>query len=250
MLILGRETLGRSGELLAGIGAAGMHGSLALAEVAQQQGTGALLLPMPHYFPYSQDDLHAFCEAVARQVDAPVLLYNLPKFTTGLSVSTALELIASVPNIIGIKDSSGSLDILAALTARGGGACRIVGDDSVLVEAIEQGVCDGVVSGVAGVLPELMELLWGRRDSRQTPEYGAAAARLAELVERLSPLPVPWGLKWIAEARGIARASFSQPLSGERHRQGAALVQWFRDWWPKEASAHPLGVARGTVEHR
>ncbi len=226
MLAICRETL-HGGEVLCSIGAAGLPGCLELGRIAMEQGARALLLPMPHFFPYSQDDLRAFCTAVAASLDAPVLLYNLPRFTTPLELETVRALIDAVPNIIGIKDSSGSLKILGGLGSR---ACRIVGDDSVLVPALEAGLCDGVVSGVAGVLPELTTLLFDRRNSA---EYPQAAELLAELIHHLSPFPVPWGLKLIAELRGITPAWFSQPFSAVRTTQSEDLRRWFPDWWER-----------------
>src|SRR6185436_16015643 len=50
MLGICRDTFGTEGEFLAGIGAAGMQGTMALADVAQEFGAKALLLPMPHFF--------------------------------------------------------------------------------------------------------------------------------------------------------------------------------------------------------
>ena len=118
MLAICRETL-PGGEVLCSIGAAGLAGCLELGRVAIEHGARALLLPMPHFFPYSQDDLHAFCAAVAARLDAPILLYNLPRFTTPIELETVRGLIDSVPNIIGIKDSSGSLAILGGLSSGG-----------------------------------------------------------------------------------------------------------------------------------
>src|SRR5262249_23490695 len=156
--------------------------------IALAAGARALLLPMPHFFPYAQDDLIAYCKTVAGEFDAPILLYNLPRFTTPLEKDTVLELIDRVPNIVGLKDSSGSLDTLAALLP--GKACRIVGDDRVMVEALDKRVCDGVISGVAGVLPELMRALYFNRGSA---DYEKLSRRLDELIERLSVFPTPWG---------------------------------------------------------
>ena len=117
MLTICRDTL-PGGEILCSIGAAGLAGCLELGQIAIEQGARALLLPMPHFFPYAQDDLRTFCTAVAARLDAPVLLYNLPRFTTPLELETVRALIDAVPNIIGIKDSSGSLTILGGLPAR------------------------------------------------------------------------------------------------------------------------------------
>ena len=226
MLAICRETV-PGGDVLCGIGAAGLAGCLELGRIAMENGARALLLPMPHFFPYSQDDLHAFCSAAATRLDAPVLLYNLPRFTTPLELQTVRCLMDAVPNIAGIKDSSGSLALLGGLNS---GACRIVGDDSVLVAALDAGLCDGVVSGVAGVLPELITFLFYRRDSAA---YLRAVELLAELIGRLSAFPVPWGLKLIAECRGITVAWFSQPLSAARSAQAEEFRKWFPAWWAR-----------------
>jgi 4-hydroxy-tetrahydrodipicolinate synthase len=217
--------------VLCSIGAAGLAGCLELGRIAIDHGARALLLPMPHFFPYSQDDLRAFCEAVAARLDSPILLYNLPRFTTPLELETVRGLIASVPNISGIKDSSGSLGLLGGLSS---GACRIVGDDSVLVPALDAGLCDGVVSGVAGVIPELTTFLFDRRNSAAYPQV---VALLTELIRHLSAFPVPWGLKLIAECRGITAAWFSQPLSVARTAQANEFRAWFPGWWAQWESA-------------
>jgi 4-hydroxy-tetrahydrodipicolinate synthase len=221
MLAICRELAGPQSEFLSGIGSAGLPGTIALADAAQELGAKALLLPMPHFFPYEQEDLIAYCTEVARRVSSPILLYNLPRFTSPLEARTVSALVESVPNIIGIKDSSGSLAILRALPLS---ACRIVGDDSVLADALRNDVCDGAISGVAGVLPELIHAVWHR-----LPGVDSA---LAELCMQLSTLPVPWGLKWIAESRGISRAGFSQPVSVQRQEQARVFVRWFEQWWP------------------
>jgi 4-hydroxy-tetrahydrodipicolinate synthase len=230
MLAICGETL-PGGKVACSIGAAGLAGSLELGRIAIDHGAHALLLPMPHFFPYSQDDLHAFCAGVAACLDAPILLYNLPRFTTPLELETVRGLIDSVPNIIGIKDSSGGLAILGGLRS---GACRIVGDDSVLVAALDAGVCDGVVSGVAGVLPEVTTFLYDRRNSAT---YPLAVELLNELIRHLSAFPVPWGLKLIAECRGVTAAWFGQPLSTARQAQANEFRAWFPGWWAQWESS-------------
>jgi len=226
------------GDVLCSIGAAGLAGCLELGRVAMDGGVRALLLPMPYFFPYSQEDLYAFCAAVAAKLDAPILLYNLPRFTTKIALETVQSLIDSTPNIIGIKDSSGSLALLGGLNS---GACRIVGDDSALVAALDAGVCDAVVSGVAGVLPELTTLLFHQRNSTMYPQ---AVEFLTELIGHLSAFPVPWGLKLIAECRGITAAWFSQPLSPARTAQAKEFRVWFPARWAQWQGAVELCPAK------
>ena len=222
-------TKGRA-EFVCGIGAAGIGGTVENGRIAIEGGAKGLLLPMPHFFPYEQDDLDAFCRAAAEQLPAPILLYNLPVFTTGLEAPTVLRLVADCPNIVGIKDSSGSLEILRALTESGMDACRIVGSDNALAGALRERVSDGVISGVAYVLPELLLALYAQGKTPETAEFGELSRRLDEFIGAVGGFPVPWALKWIAESRSIAPASFSQPLSRRRREQGRKLQEWFSNW--------------------
>lgn len=218
----------REAEVLCGVGGAGTVQSRELAAIAERAGVHGLLLPMPYFFPYDQQDLAAFSREIAGNVSLPVLLYNLPQFTTGLDAQTVCDLCRSVPNIIGIKDSSGSLDILRALRAQVPEACRIVGNDQALAPALEESLCDGVVSGVACVVPELVQALYSQPAG--SSDFAQRSSQLDELLEQLSQFPTPWGLKWIAEERGLLSAGFALPLTQQRRTGGATLRQWCRTW--------------------
>jgi 4-hydroxy-tetrahydrodipicolinate synthase len=223
LLRLAKEVTGNSADFLCGVGAADTQGSIVFAQIAQDAGVKGLLLPMPYFFPYPQGDLEQFSRAVAATVTIPILLYNLPQFTSGLQKETVHTLIAEVPNIVGIKDSSGSLEILTHLTEQKLDACRIVGDDAALSAALRAEVCDGVISGVACVAPELIRGLYEKR-SRE------AEKALEELISQLRLFPTPWGLKFLAQARSIFKASFPLPLSAERKTLGERVEQWFSPW--------------------
>ncbi len=224
-------------KILCGVGAPGSALAIEFAAIAQQEGAHGLLLPMPCFFPYQQEDLDIYCREVAGSTELPVMLYNLPQFTSGLSKETVRALITEVPNIIGIKDSSGSLDILRDLTEHGVDACRIVGNDNVLAQALIEGVCDGVVSGVASAVPELIRDLYDHREQADSDEFRCASRLLNEFIAQLSPFPTPWGLKWIVEARGVAPATFSQPVTTHRIAQCRQMAAWFGEWFPSVAGA-------------
>jgi 4-hydroxy-tetrahydrodipicolinate synthase len=230
MLATAQEGADADATILCGVGAPGIVMTRELVGIAERGGASVLLLPMPYFFRYQQKDLDAFCREVAKSTDLPILLYNLPQFSTGIEVETARRLIEKVPNIIGIKDSGGSLEILRDLTQTGMDACRIVGNDTVLRPALSEGVCDGVISGIACVLPELILGLYGQGKRAAWAEFDDSWRLLREIANQLDSVPTPWALKWIAEARGILVATFSQPLGEERQR-GAQIKQWFGEWY-------------------
>jgi 4-hydroxy-tetrahydrodipicolinate synthase len=228
MLQTARETLGTHATLLAGIGGANDLQSLRLLRVAERKRADGVLLPMPHYFPYAQEDLTAFVEKTVAKASLPVLLYNLPSFTSNLEPATSADLIRKLDRLVGIKDSSGQLDTVRLLTAEMPSANRIIGNDEALYDALKQRLCDGVISGVACVLPELMLSLYRATEAKPS---GAEALQLRDLLDEfiawLTRFPVPWGLKIIAEERGLGSAVFPIPLSAKREQDRRILANWF-----------------------
>lgn len=216
--------------MLCGVGSSTANGAMELCSVATDEGADGLLLPMPYFFRYAQEDLDIYCRTVAGYTRLPVLLYNLPQFSSGLEKTTVRRLIAEIPNIVGIKDSSGSLEILRDLKEQGMDACKIVGNDAVLARALSEGVCDGVVSGVACALPELiLDIFQQAVDSK---EFQRNTRLLDELIRQLDQFPVPWALKWAVETRGVAPATFAQPITNERTHQADEFSSWLKNWLP------------------
>jgi len=109
--------------LLAGVARESLSETLRLAEYAATHQYDAVLVRTPHYYtPFygltnGAAGLLTYYRALADRSPLPVVLYSIPKFThCELPVEVVAEL-AQHPNIIAIKDSSGSLDRLAALVA-------------------------------------------------------------------------------------------------------------------------------------
>lgn len=227
---------------LAAIGGTDVSGSIRNGRLAMEAGARALLLPAPLFFRYQQEDVEAYARYVAGELKAPMLLYNLPQFSNGYETGTADRLIHPDGPIVGIKDSSGSLDILRMLTKRGAdGVSRIIGNDSAYVQARREGICDGVVSGVAGALPELL-LFLGRADLvADASAFNAVADLLAELIQQLDAFPTPWALKFIAERRGLCPMGSSLPITDARRAQGDLLSEWVEAWWSRLSAVAPVG---------
>jgi 4-hydroxy-tetrahydrodipicolinate synthase len=237
MVARAREVVGPHTTLVAAIGGASLQQVFQRLHEAEHHGVEALLLPMPHFFPYGQQDLVAFAQEVAAQTNLPILLYNLPSFTTPIEADTTLHLLrASLAaegkqgGLVGIKDSSGSLDTVRLLREKLPAANRVIGSDQALYGALVEGLCDGVVSGVACVLPELMLALYSRAQQAPTSEATLALkAALDEFIDWLGRFPVPWGLKIIAMERGLSPLDLPLPLSEDRSAMRDAFLAWFRE---------------------
>jgi len=236
-VVRSRRIAGEELAVLSGAGAARWTETAQFARDAELAGADAALVPPPHFFKYEPEDLAEFYRRIAADTTLPVLIYNLPTFTNPLPPELAAELIRNVDGIAGVKDSSGDLELLSLLTAPApNGAVRLVGNDAALAESLEKGLCDGVVSGVAGVLPELTLALWRSAADRAWGRFRGLVELQTELLWRLEAFPTPWGLEFVAEARGFAPANPALPLSEERVGQVESFRVWFREWW---AAAEP-----------
>jgi 4-hydroxy-tetrahydrodipicolinate synthase len=231
-----------------GIGASTVKDTVLLGLLARDLGSAGVLLPNPYFFPFGQEDVMAFCLHVVQEVDAHVLLYNLPQFTTGFDTASVEELARTGKKVVGLKDSSGTLEIFRSLNGRAGASFqRIVGSDQVLVPALDECLCDAVISGVSCVLPELICFLMRSHSAVRSPWYARAEEYLSEFIEQISRFPTPWGLKWAAEYRGICNSGFPLPLSARRETQARAFREWFGRWWPGVESL--LEAAQPEIPH-
>ena len=225
------------GKIVACVGTSSIHSTVDLARRAADTGCDALLIPMPYFFTYEQQDLAAFCREVCRNVRVPCFLYNLPSFTNPLEIDTALDLLTTVPNLVGLKDSSGQTSRLEPL-AHGRNRANFalfVGDDSLLLDALRAG-WDGVVSGIACFAPELIVSVYR---AYRAGDLSLAAERQAELdalLEEVVRLPIPWGVRLGLAERGIDNGPLHLPLSPGRVRQVEAFRGWL-DRWMKESEA-------------
>lgn len=102
--------------LIAGVGQESVKSTVEMAEVAAQFGFDAVLVRTPTYYSpqMSPESVLTYYRSVADRSPLPVMLYNIPRFVPfDIPVPMVAEL-AHHPNIIGIKDSSGSLERIKA----------------------------------------------------------------------------------------------------------------------------------------
>lgn len=226
------STLNGRGLLLVGIGAITIEESIELGRHALDHGADKLLLPPPHYFRYSAEDIAEFYRQAAEALNGPILIYNLPVFTNPVEPEWTARLVAEVPNIVGMKDSSGSLDALTVLRKQGA-EIRWMGNDCKIAEALTLGLANGAISGVAGVFPEVVGRLFDAY--RNGEDLTEADSALQEIVNRIDQLPTPWALKALAAYRGLGISNNASAVSTERRNEVDDLRKWFERWAEKHS---------------
>ena len=224
--------------LLTGIGASSMRRAIALGRTALDRGSAAVLVPMPMFFRYEQEDLASFAATVSRELGGPCLLYDLPDFTNGLLPSTVLDLLRAEPFIVGIKDSSGCEEHLGEFAAARGEQpwTLLVGDDRLFGRGLRAG-WNGGVSGMAGFCPELLVGLYRAFREGRHDEIEQFQDLLDELIARISVFPTPWGIRIGLAARGIDTGPLPLPPTAARRAQ----MEEFRQWLPRWLEANVIG---------
>ncbi len=227
--------------LIAGVSHSSLDGALQLAEEAISSGADALLIMPPYFFRYEQPEIEVFLLEFARETAGavPILLYNIPQFTSGIDIET-VERLAGTGLFAGIKDSGGDWNYFERLLAlrREGSFAILAGNDRIAARALAAGA-DGVISGCACAIPEVLVALAkaiAAGDERKAAEIDG---RLHQFIERIERFPAPVGIRRAVELRGKKSGPPLTPLSPARENELEEFSAWFREWFPaarKEAA--------------
>jgi len=218
--------------VLAGVSHSTLDGALALGREATAAGAAGLLVMPPYFFRYGQPEVREFYMRFAEEIGhaAPLYLYNIPVFTNAIARETAAELLAS-GHFAGIKDSSGDWEYFEALLrqAQDHAFTLLVGHDSIFARARMAGA-DGIVSGIACAVPELLLSLDRAIQEGAAAEIERLDVRLQEFVHRIEGFPAPIGIKAALAERGIKTGHLATPLGRQTRAALDEFREWFRGW--------------------
>ena len=192
------EMIQRRLPMIAGTGANSTSEAIELTRCAGKCGAEAALLVTPYYNKPTQRGLVLHHQAIAEAVDIPQLLYNVPGRTACDMQADTVAKLARVPNIVGIKEATGSMERLADIKRQvGDDFALLTGDDSTTCEFILNGG-HGAISVTANVVPAKMAQMCELALQGKAEEARAADAEIAELHRLLfiesNPIPVKWAV--------------------------------------------------------
>src|SRR5580658_5280722 len=189
--------------LIAGTGAESTAETVEHTNRAAKIGYAVALVRTPSFYKPSIDD-HMLAEHYLRVADAaliPVMVYSVPVFTHVTVGASLIERVGKHPNIIGMKDSSGDMQGIAAIIAAAPKEFQtLTGAASSLYEALQLGAV-GAILGLADVFPDLCAEI-----------YEAAAADRAKAQTLAQKLVVP--SKMLLMDYGIAGLKYAMERLG------------------------------------
>jgi 4-hydroxy-tetrahydrodipicolinate synthase len=199
--------------VIAGTGANSTSEAVELTQAAKDRGADACLLVTPYYNKPTQEGLFLHHEFIAKQVDIPQYLYNVPGRTgVDMKPETALRL-AKVKNIVGIKEATGDLQRAKMLIDQApDGFAIISGDDATAVDLILLGG-KGDISVTANVVPAAIArmcdlALAGKATEARSINDQLMPLHTAMFVES-NPIPVKWAVGYL----GLIESGIRLPLT-------------------------------------
>lgn len=171
---------GTDTKVLAGAGSNATHEAVEMAKNAQAAGADAIFSVSPYYNKPSQEGLYQHYKAVASAVEVPFMLYNVPG-RTGVDIlpETVKRLFDDVPNIMGIKEATGSLERTVELMAKIPELYVFSGDDAIDYPILASGG-KGVTSVTSNLLPDMKSQLV---QAALSGDYQTAKAINEELID-------------------------------------------------------------------
>lgn len=194
------------------IGAITLKETLELGHAMESLGLKAVSVITPWFAKLRDEELISYFTHVADTITLPVYLYNIPARTGNTISAEVAEKLADHPNIYGIKDSAGSYESLHAfhlVSQRHNNFDVLTGPDSLILRGFQEGSY-GCISGIANIVPELVQKIYHHFTDHQMDHAQAVQAQVTSLRTNLygmafAPAVVKESVKVLGYAVGDSR---------------------------------------------
>jgi 4-hydroxy-tetrahydrodipicolinate synthase len=198
--------------VVAGTGASGTDQALEITKYAKDVGADAVLIVTPFYLKPADRGIYEHYDTIASKVEIPIILYNIPQ-CTGLPLPWQMvEDLAQIPNIVGIKDSSGQLNFILAVLEKVRDKINVMcGHDEVVIAALAAG-CSGAILASANVIPDIWVQLYNHvknGELQKARELQYKVQKIARIIAASGPVGTKAALNMMKIKVGPVR----QPLS-------------------------------------
>ena len=182
--------------VLAGTGAESTREVIRLTRMAEREGADGVSIITPYFILPNQREIHDHYRRIAESTSLPVLLYNNPATCGGVKIDVdTLARLAEIPNIVGIKDSSGDLqntiEYIRVVPER---FSVMTGRDTLIFHGLIAGA-RGAVPATGNIAPALLVEIYERFRAGDLKGSQDAQARLSPLRLALSLCTTPGGVK-------------------------------------------------------
>jgi 4-hydroxy-tetrahydrodipicolinate synthase len=222
--------------VLAGISDSAFSESLNLARVADDSGADAVVLTPPYYFTSGQPELLEYLKRIMVQMPLPLFIYNMPAHTKVVFEPETVRIAASIPRIIGMKDSSSNLAYFKQIQY----ALRdhpdftfLVGPEEFLSEFVLTGGHGGV-NGGANMFPKLYVSLYNasvNRDFEEISRLQQKVMQISTTIYKVGHYGSSYlkGLKCALSVMGICNDFMAEPFHRFKEPERMKIKQLLED---------------------
>lgn len=207
--------------IIVGSGCESTRETIYLTNRMAKIGAHAALIVTPFYYGSKMNDeaLIKYYSTVADQVEIPILLYNVPKFT-GINLSVeALSALSKHPNIIGIKDSSGNVNQLGQYLNQVNPDFNVlVGTAGALFGALTLG-CKGGILALANILPKKCVEIFQLVQDGKIKEARELQLRMIPVNHAITAKYGISGLKYAMNLLGYKGGEVRSPLLATKYEE-------------------------------
>jgi 4-hydroxy-tetrahydrodipicolinate synthase len=224
------EVARRRVPVIAGTGSNATHEAIRLTKHAKSVGVDAALLVTPYYNKPTQEGLFRHFEAIARAVDLPLVLYNIPGRSVVNMTPQTVARLSAITNIVGIKEASGNLSQMSDVIAACGERFVVLsGDDALTLPLMAVGG-KGVISVTANVAPAetadmVSAALKGDWDRAKRIHYRLLPLSNSMFLET-NPIPVKAALAMMGRCADELRLPLTTMSDGPKVQLRQALTQF------------------------
>lgn len=202
--------------VIAGTGSNATETAVFLSQEAERVGADALLVVTPYYNKCTQKGLFEHFKIVADSVKIPVILYNIPGRTGGVTIlpETVVRLCREVKNIVGVKDATDNFSNIARMMAIADGCVDLYsGNDNQTVPMLALGA-KGVISVLSNIAPRQTHDIVTRYLDGDIEGSRALQLKSIALIDALfcevNPIPVKKGIELQGRDTGVLRRPLTQ----------------------------------------
>lgn len=215
--------------IIANVGDNCTSDTVSFAREVADLGVDALMCVVPYYNKPPQEGLYQHFSAIAKAVDLPIILYNIPgRCVINMTAETTLRLAHDHDNIVAVKEASGKMDQIAQIVKDMPADFDVYsGDDSATLEIMRLGG-SGVISTIGNVAPARMKEILDLAAQGLWDEAEAANAKLLPLMDGLFETSNPILVKEALRIVGFGVGGVRLPLVNATPEQSERLAALMR----------------------
>ncbi len=224
------EAVGGTVPVIANVGDNCTADTVSFAQEVASIGVDGLMCVVPYYNKPPQEGLYQHFSTIARNVDAPIILYNIPgRCVVNMEADTTLRLANEWENIVAVKEASGRMDQIARIASEAPEGFDVYsGDDSATLEIMQLGGV-GVISTIGNVAPARMAEIVRLAAEGRWEEASEANSALLPLMEGLFATSNPILVKEALRLVGFPVGGVRLPLIDATEEQSQVLASIMKE---------------------